>query len=96
MCVIGDVDSEEIINMKKCYFCRGEVQEKRVDVIRKRRGKVFIIENVPAIVCQRCGERYYTAEAAQKMDKKIAEGIDKTERRISVPVLSYDVDYAAS
>jgi YgiT-type zinc finger domain-containing protein len=90
--------------MKKCYFCRGEIQEQPVDVIRNRKesalsetkGQVFIIENVPALVCQRCGERYYTAEVARTMDEKIAEGMNKTKRIISVPILSFDVDYAAS
>ncbi|MBM3239341.1 type II toxin-antitoxin system MqsA family antitoxin [Candidatus Poribacteria bacterium] len=82
--------------MKKCYFCRGEIQEQSVDVIRKRKGQVFIMEDVPALVCQRCGERYYTAEVARTMDEKIAEGINKTKRVISVPILSFDVDYAAS
>lgn len=82
--------------MKKCYFCRGEVQEQQVDVIRKRKGQVLIIEDVPALVCQRCGERYYTAGVARAMDEKIAEGINKTERVISVPILSFGVDYAAS
>ena len=79
--------------MKKCYLCRGEVQEKQVDVIRKRKGQVFIIEDVPALVCQRCGERYYTAEVARAMDEKIVAGINKTERVISVPILSFDIDY---
>ena len=82
--------------MKNCYFCRGEIQEHPVEVIRKRKGQVFIMEDVPALVCQRCGERYYTAEVARTMDEKIAEGINKTKRIISVPILSFDVDYAAS
>jgi hypothetical protein len=30
------------------------------------------------------------------MDEKIAEGMNKTKRIISVPILSFDVDYAAS
>ena len=63
--------------MKKCYFCRGEVQKQQVNVIRKRKGQVLIIEDVPALVCQRCGERYYTAGVARAMDEKIAEGIIK-------------------
>lgn len=82
--------------MNRCYLCRGEIQEQRVDVIRKRKGQVFIIEEVPALVCQRCGERYYTAEVARTMDEKIAEGINKTKRVISVPILSFNVDYVAS
>ncbi len=79
--------------MKRCYFCRGEIQEQQVDVIRKRKGQVFIIEDVPALVCQRCGERYYTAGVAQTMDEKIAEGINKPERVINVPILSFGHAY---
>jgi YgiT-type zinc finger domain-containing protein len=82
--------------MKKCYFCRGEIKEHPVDVIRKRKGQVFIIENVPAFVCQRCGERYYTAGVARTMNEKIVEGINKTARVINVSILSFDVDYAVS
>jgi len=79
--------------VKKCYFCRGEVQKQLIDVIRKRKGQVFIIENVPALVCQKCGERYYTAEVAQGLDETITEGANEIERMINVPILSFGFDH---
>ena len=37
-----------------CDYCHSELplSEKRVTAYRKRRGQVFVLENVPARVCQ--------------------------------------------
>ena len=42
--------------MKDCYFCKGRVIEQKVKVDFRWGHKLKIIENVPADVCQQCGE----------------------------------------
>ena len=46
-----------------CEYCRSALGagERLLTVYRHRRGKHFIFEQVPARVCPRCGERYFSA-----------------------------------
>jgi uncharacterized protein with PIN domain len=50
-----------------------------------------LFENVPALVCQQCGEKYFSGETSQRM-KDMAKKAAKKElkgREVCVPVLSY-------
>jgi YgiT-type zinc finger domain-containing protein len=75
-----------------CEYCHSELpfSEKHVTVYRKRQGKVFVLENVPARVCQSCGERYFTAEVVQAMERLMNEPASQT-RTITVPVIAFAV-----
>jgi len=53
---------------ESCEYCGGEVRARKVTVPYRHKGKLIIIENVPAGVCQRCGERYYDAVTIEKME----------------------------
>ena len=54
-----------------CYFCsRGILEEKRVTVDFRWGEKLVIIENVPARVCNECGERYYAARVVRQMEPR--------------------------
>jgi YgiT-type zinc finger domain-containing protein len=68
-----------------CSFCGGEVKEDKVELDYRYRGKLFIFQNVPAGVCQQCGEKYLIAKVAKEIERRIKtkEQWDKT---ISVPV----------
>ena len=33
---------------------------------------LIIIKNVPCVECEQCGEKYYTDEVAQKLDKLVS------------------------
>ncbi|HEY89416.1 MAG TPA: type II toxin-antitoxin system MqsA family antitoxin [Thermoflexia bacterium] len=73
-----------------CYFCGGQVQEKQVDVIRHWNGRVIMIEDVPAGVCNQCGERYYWGDVAEEMDRimHVAEKELQVKRELRVPVVT--------
>ncbi len=49
-----------------CSFCGGEVKEDRVELDYRYKGKLFIFQNVPAGVCQQCGEKNLTAKVAKE------------------------------
>jgi YgiT-type zinc finger domain-containing protein len=54
-----------------CHFCRGEVIEHPVTVdYRWGGGSLVVIRNVPAGVCQTCGEQYFKAEVVRAMTSK--------------------------
>ena len=58
-------------NYANCSFCGGEVVEKKVSVDFRWGDDLVIIEDVPAGVCNQCGEKYFTAEVSRKMEKLV-------------------------
>ena len=71
-----------------CVFCGGDICKDIVTVVKERKGKVFIIENVPAGVCTQCGEREYDADVVSKLETIIKE--QKTIKREKlVPVADF-------
>ena len=72
-----------------CYFCsRGILEEKRVTVDFRWGDKLVIIENVPAKVCNECGERYYSAKVVREMEQIAKE--ERKERELCVPVVTLE------
>jgi YgiT-type zinc finger domain-containing protein len=75
----------------KCYFCGGKVNEKRVNVdYRWGEDLITVFKNVPAGVCQVCGEQFYKAEIVKKMERS-AKSNEKAKEFIRVPVRELQV-----
>lgn len=72
-----------------CSFCGGPVVEERVTVVRTFRGQLLILENVPAGVCQQCGERYFRGAVVEEMERLMNEPVPSNARRIMVPALQF-------
>ena len=71
-----------------CYFCgRGILEEKHVTVDFRWGEELVIIENVPAKVCNECGERYYPARVVRQMERIAKEKREGREIRVPVVVL---------
>ena len=71
-----------------CYFCtRSILEDKRVTVDFRWGNKLTIIENVPARVCNECGERSYVAQVVRQMEHLAKEG--PKEKEVQVPVVSW-------
>ncbi|MFH1076880.1 MAG: YgiT-type zinc finger protein [Pseudomonadota bacterium] len=70
----------------RCYFCRGEVTEKKIRVdYRWGDDLVALIDKVPAGVCTVCGEQYFKAEIIKEMEK-LAHSEEKPKKIIEVPL----------
>ena len=50
------------MNEHKCMYCQGELELQRVTRVQHFQGRWVVIENLPALVCRQCGERYFTPE----------------------------------
>ncbi len=68
-----------------CYFCGGEVKADNVELDYRYKGKLFIFQNVPAGVCQQCGEKTLIAKVAKEIEHRI-QTKEKWDKTISVPV----------
>ncbi len=60
--------------MNECMYCKGKLQEKLVSRVQEYQGHWYLIENLPALVCDQCGEIFYTPEAHNLVLKLVREG----------------------
>jgi len=73
------------MNEQHCLYCRGKLLRQRVTRAQEVGGRWVVIENLPALVCTQCGERYYTPEA-HDLVLSLARGQADPIRRESVAV----------
>ncbi len=71
----------------KCEFCGSATAKKRVRKPHWLRGKLYIVENVEAEVCQECGERYFHAAILDRIDDLVS-GDHAVKEILSVEVVS--------
>jgi YgiT-type zinc finger domain-containing protein len=77
-----------------CSFCGGEVRSERVELDYRYKGKLYVFQNVPAGVCQQCGEKYLTAKVAKEIENRI-QTKEQWDNSISVPVDVFSEEVAA-
>ncbi len=73
----------------KCLVCHSEMVDKRVTVDLRIGDELFIVEEVPATVCDHCGERVFTPEITRRL-QTLAKQRKKPPRTVAVPVFSLD------
>jgi len=52
----------------RCTFCKGKLTRGTTEFIARSAGEVVVIRDVPAWICEQCGEAYYTPEISRKID----------------------------
>lgn len=71
----------------KCPLCHGRVTPKKVKLDLWVKGKLIVIEDVPADVCDLCGEEAFTPQISKKIDQLIRKA-KKPKTQTVVPVFS--------
>lgn len=73
----------------RCDFClEGRLRAQQVREYYRAGKGLVVIEKVPAYVCDRCGERYYTGHVAKQMRQLAKKGtLGKT--KISFPLVRF-------
>jgi YgiT-type zinc finger domain-containing protein len=72
-----------------CEYCDASLETRRklVTVYRHRAGNHFIFERVPARVCPRCRERYFSARVVREMDR-LMDCRQQQAATVPVPVIA--------
>jgi len=68
--------------------CEGHLEAKRGREYFRHGEALIIIEDVPAWVCNKCGERYHHARVFKRM-RQIAARSDQVTEHVRVPVTRY-------
>lgn len=76
----------------KCFYCKGETEDTMTKFIVDLGQCVVIVKNVPARVCQQCGETSYSNEVAQQLER-IVEAV-KHSIMSEVAIVEYSRDVA--
>ncbi|WP_456473683.1 type II toxin-antitoxin system MqsA family antitoxin [Candidatus Pyrohabitans sp.] len=71
-----------------CAICGGRLKEDRVKVELWVKDELIVIEDVPARVCEACGEKYFSAEVSKTIDYLISAR-PKAKKRLDVPVFTF-------
>ena len=67
-----------------CMFCKNKTYtESTTTHVVNYKDCIIIIRNVPCLECEQCGEKYYTDEVAEKIER-IVETAKKLMQEISV------------
>jgi len=61
----------------RCALCNGKLKESTTEFMARASGEVVIIKDVPAFVCEECGESYFSGEISRKIDVIMREAYRK-------------------
>lgn len=77
--------------MNKCFLCEGKLKKENVNITRYWGKDLIALNNVPALVCQQCGERYFNAKVSAKIDQTIQDALKRKSslEKIDVPVVQF-------
>lgn len=70
-----------------CAVCRGKLHETTITHEEQRGAGLYLFQNVPAKVCEACGEVWIDEEVLQQIDRLIKEGVPI--RRVETPVYDF-------
>lgn len=72
----------------RCYFCGGSTALDYVTVENGWGESRALVENVPAQVCQQCGEEYFDAATCRVLDQ-LRQHPPRAKRIVQLPVYAY-------
>jgi YgiT-type zinc finger domain-containing protein len=70
-----------------CIYCSGQIEERLEQIDYRYHGQLLILERVPTGVCVQCGERYFKAEVAKRMEFVDSQAGHDVQT-VAIPVLS--------
>lgn len=73
-----------------CNCGRGRLAPGFTDYITRIEGSVLVIKNVPALICDVCGDAYLTPEASREIDRVVREF--REGRLRAKPIAAGEVD----
>lgn len=81
-------DKEE--KMNKCSVCKSRLRQQKINFSQELEGKVYVVSDVPALICPQCGEQYLSANTVDKIQEVIEKGEQKKLKPVQhIPVFHF-------
>ncbi|RPJ10767.1 MAG: type II toxin-antitoxin system MqsA family antitoxin [Deltaproteobacteria bacterium] len=80
--------------LEKCYFCKGKVVQQQITVDYRWGDTLVVIKDVPAAVCQQCGEKYLSSDVYKELER-MAKNKSHLMGKMTVDVLNFEASPAA-
>ena len=77
----------------KCYFCRAKVVEQLITIDYRWGDILVVIKDVPAGVCQQCGEKYLESDVYKELERLVKNKSHLTGK-MTVDILAYETSAA--
>jgi YgiT-type zinc finger domain-containing protein len=75
----------------KCHVCGEQMEEKEINQEFWIKGKLIVIEGVPAGVCPQCGEKVVKADVGRQLITLLGKRARLRKARVmSVPVIRFE------
>lgn len=75
--------------MFKCHVCGStNAREELVSEVFQIDGKTVLVEEIPALVCERCGEEIFNKETVEKV-RLLVHGRAKPIKSVQMDVFAY-------
>jgi len=81
--------------LELCFLCGGTLQPQTVTKIQTWKGELRgVVENVPAYVCNQCGEKYFDGVVLEQIDS-LLQHKNTPVKQISIPLYRFQKTEAA-
>jgi YgiT-type zinc finger domain-containing protein len=71
-----------MMSEQRCRGSQGELELRRVSRAQEYEERRVVIENLPALVCRQCGERFFTPDVPDRVVSLAQGRIDPTRTAI--------------
>ena len=77
--------------MNKCYLCGSKLKKENTDIARYWGKNLIALNDVPSLICIKCGERYFEAKVSSQIDQRIQQVLKRETKleRIEIPVVQF-------
>ena len=80
--------------LNTCHFCKGMVMQRHVTIDYRWGEDLMVIRDVPAGVCQQCGEKYLESHVYKELEK-LAKNKDHLMGKMTVDILNFEATIEA-
>lgn len=68
-----------------CPNCRGKLIKKNIRFVEEINGRIIVVENLPALVCEQCDEKFFTPDVLDYIIE-LTRGQHDAVRTETVPI----------
>ncbi len=73
----GETSDYSSLNPGMCNACGGKLYFDKVSLDHYEDGKLYVIEEVPAFICEECGEVWIPKPVIEELEKMIVTYVEK-------------------